>query len=275
MRTPPPVKLRYECDLDLVREDLRPGFIPLQPDSSTAAYLARAERRRLSRMGLTVRRILGFYLSDYDIDGILNTYPMHLASAAQWETLLGPARGGRLLDIGAGSGDITHELAQRFDTTHVTETAPVLAWRLRRRGFTVHLEDVTERAVPAAPYDAVSLLNVLDRCRRPRALLASAVAALRPSGHLIVAVPLPYRPVAYDGPYLVESVEPLHCAGTTWETALNSLVEQNLEPAGLSVTTWTRLPYLAGSDAHHELTVYDDVLVVCRQGHQAERTADG
>jgi protein-L-isoaspartate O-methyltransferase len=270
VRTPGPVKLRYECDIDRLPERLRPLVVQLRPDATTAEYLARAERRRLSPLGMTVRRVLGYYLSDFDVDGLLNSYPMHLASAAQWRTLLGQTSGGRLLDVGAGSGDVTAELARSFDEVHVTETARVLGWRLRRRGFVVHLCDISEAIPEGAPYDAVSLLNVIDRCRQPRALLRAAINALRNDGRLILAVPLPYEPVAYDGPYPVEPVAPLDCPGDTWEAAATSLVERCLEPAGLSVEALARVPYLAGGDAQAHLTTHDDVVLVCRRSVPVE-----
>ncbi len=265
MSPPGPVKLRYECEIDLLPERLRSRVVQLQPDAATAEYLIRAERRRLSPLGTTVRRVLGCYLSDFDVDGLLNTYPMHLASASQWRLLLRHDAGGQLLDVGAGSGMVTAELGQLFDEVHVTETARVLGWRLRRRGFVVHVGDIVETEPPGAPYDAVSLLNVIDRCRQPRALLHAAIKALRPNGLLILAVPLPYEPVAYDGPYVIEPVSPLDCRGKTWEAAVTSLVEHSLEPAGLSVEALARVPYLAGGDAQHQLITHDDAVVVCRR----------
>jgi hypothetical protein len=45
---------------------------------------------------------------------------------------------------------------------------------------------------------------------------------------------------------------------------VRSLVERTIEPAGLSVQSLARVPYLAGGDANCQLTVYDDAVVVCR-----------
>jgi len=260
-----PAKLRYECEIEHLPERLRPLVVKLGPDDKTAEYLTRAERRRLSPLGMAVRRVLGYYLSDFDVDGLLNTYPTHLASEAQWRQLLGRTDGGRLLDVGGGSGAVTAELARLFDEIHVTETARVLTWRLKRRGFVAHLGDIADVPPPGAPYDAISLLNVIDRCRRPSALLRAAIDALHPDGRLIVAIPMPYAPVAYDGPYVVEPIAPLICAGNTWEAAVTSLVEQSLEPAGLAVEALARVPYLAGGDAERYMLVYDDAVIVCRR----------
>ena len=261
-------RLRYECDAGQLPERLRAFLLRLQPDAATAKYLTLAEKRRLSPGGMMLRRVLGYYLSDYDVDGLLNTYPMHLASTEQWRQMLPVEPGGRLLDVGAGSGDVTAGLAELFGETDVTETARVLGWRLRRRGFTVHHVDVSTTQAPGGPYDVVTVLNVLDRCIRPRALLAGAVHALRPGGYLAIALPLPYRPVAYDGPYLVEPIDPLDCHGETWEESLVSLVVQTLEPAGLSIQSLARVPYLAGADARQELNIYDDAVIVCRVPHK-------
>lgn len=264
MATPAPVKLRYDCALERLPERLAERFLRLQPDASVAEYLALAERRRLSSFGTFVARFTALYLSAYAVNGLLGAYPMHLLSEAQWRTLLGTHAGGRLLDVGAGSGDVTATLAPCFTRVDCTETAKPLVWRLRRRGFVVHAHDLAAAEVPDAPYDAVSLLNVVDRCHRPTALLAAALRALRQGGLFILAVPLPYRPVAYDGPYLIEPSAPLACRGERWEDAAASLIEHVLEPAGLTTLALSRVPYLAGGDAGQALAVHDDVVVVSR-----------
>lgn len=43
-------------------------------------------------------------------------------------------------------------------------------------------------------FDCVCMLNLLDRCSRPRSMLRDARAALTPDGLLIVALVLPYKP---------------------------------------------------------------------------------
>jgi hypothetical protein len=93
---------------------------------------------------------------------------------------LPPAR--RLLDIGAGTGGVTAQLAPLFADTVVTEASARCVGRLERRGFTaVHCTDPTAEALgptapgePSRPFDVVALFNVLDRCPAPLDLLRRA-----------------------------------------------------------------------------------------------------
>ena len=258
-------KLHYDCSLEELPSTYREAWLRLAPDAATAGYLARAERQRLSLLSTTLVRLASFYFSDYVVNGLLGTYPMHLASTDQWKRLIGSRPGGRLLDVGAGSGEVTRELAPLFDEVTVTETARSMTWRLSRLGYRVHFADLCDQAPPGGPFDAVALLNVLDRCQRPSALLDAALALLRPAGKLLLSLPLPYDPVAYDGPYLVDPEDPLACRGDTWTAAATSLVQDVLTPRGLVLQAITRLPYLTGGDARRALVVLDAVVVVAIQ----------
>ena len=42
-------------------------------------------------------------------------------------------------------------------------------------------------------YDAVSCLNLLDRCERPLTLIRQIKGALKPGGFLVLALVLPFR----------------------------------------------------------------------------------
>lgn len=154
---------------------------------------------------------------------------MHVLSTAQLERILDssnraaqqlgqpalPAnRAGALLDVGAGDGHVTAQLAAlpHVDRNRivVTEVSCVMAWRLRRRGYrcvrTDNLDDIDgsggdcmrhlEAGQTRRHFELVSCLNVLDRCDRPRYLLHQLRSRLRPgSGRLLLALVVPYRPM--------------------------------------------------------------------------------
>jgi SAM-dependent methyltransferase len=202
-------------------------------------------------------------LSDFDINGLLNTYPMHVLGTEQWRHLL-PNAGGRLLDVGAGNGDVTRALAPLFDEVTAVETSRHMARRLEKRGYRCHRLDLATTDVPGAPYDVVSLLNVLDRCDRPLSLLAKLRTALRPEGRLVVALVLPYRPFVYDGALTREPTERLPVTAPGWERAVSEFVTHALLPLGLEVESCSRVPYLSGGDAYRPLYELDDVVLVCR-----------
>jgi SAM-dependent methyltransferase len=215
--------------------------------------------------------LLRSYFSDFDVNGMLGIYPMHVLSTEQWRFLLEAAAvapydepRGRLLDVGAGSGDVTVQLAPLFERVVTTELSRSMAYRLRRRGFSVHRTDVAVAGVPEGPYDVVSCLNVLDRCATPLSLLGSVRAGLGSGGLLVLALVLPYRPFVYEGPSSVDPMERLPLDGLPWEAAVNGLCAQVLEPLSLEVVAVSRVPYLSGGDSGRAIYELDDAIVVCR-----------
>jgi len=243
-------------------------------DQSTADYILASDAARHGLVTTWLHRFMRSFLSDFDINGILGTYPMHVLSSAQWQTLLHAAAPdqplsnreswGRLLDIGAGRGDATAELAQLFSQVVVTETSRHMAKRLRKLGYECLAEDISERDDLKHQFDVVSLLNVLDRCDRPMSLLATARQAVRPGGLLLLALVLPYKPFVYEHGQPRAPLERLAIQSAHFELAAAELVTHCLLPLGLEVLTLSRCPYLSGGDAYAPLYELDDLIVVCR-----------
>ncbi len=263
--------LRYRCDLGALSEPLRGRFLQLGPDAALEAYIERAEASRPGRFVTGCHRLLRSYFSDFDVNGMLGIYPMHVLSTEQWRFLLEAAGTGphdeprgRLLDVGAGSGDVTVQLAPLFERVVTTELSRSMAYRLRRRGFSVHRTDVAVGGVPDGPYDVVSCLNVLDRCASPLSLLGSVRAGLKNGGLLILALVLPYRPFVYEGPSSVDPTERLPLDDLPWEAAVNGLCAQVLAPLALEVVAVSRAPYLSGGDSGRAIYELDDAIVLCR-----------
>ena len=263
------LKLEYGCRLERLPAPLRDRFVQLGRDAALNAYFERAGRERHGRFVTGVHRVLRGYLSDFDINGLLNIYPMHVLGTEQWSYLLEQAplerpEGARLLDVGAGSGDVTHALAPLFGSVVTTELSRAMAFRLRRRGFACFRQDVATRGVPEPPYDAIACLNVLDRCDRPLTLLANLRAGLADGGLLLLALVLPYRPFVYDGGSSNEPSERLPLTRSDWESCAGELCQAVIEPLGFQVEVITRVPYLSGGDSRRPLYELDDVVLVCR-----------
>ncbi len=238
--------------------------VQLDVDQDTAAYIAGSQRARHGRFKTWLHRTLRGVLSDFDINGYLGTYPMHVLSTPQWEVLLDRSEPtGRLLDIGSGRGDVTACLSPLFEHVTVTETSRGMSRRLGRQGFSVIEGDITGWK-PKNLFDAVSLLNVLDRCDRPLSLLGTARSFLQPGGLLIVALVLPYRPFVYDKGRSRAPTERLPITSSHFEAAALEFVELALVALGLEVVTISRTPYLSGGDAHRPLYELDDLIVICR-----------
>jgi SAM-dependent methyltransferase len=259
-----PLALEHGCELDRLPLPLRTRFVRLEHDADAREYVALAEARRSGTTRTLLQRTLRWYMSDFDANGLLDMYPMYLLGTAQWRKLLGSAARGRLLDVGAGSGDVTVRLAPLFAEVVTTETSAAMSWRLRKRGFRCENYDVGLDGVPTGPYDVISCLNVLDRTRRPLSLLRHVKAGLAPGGRLVLSLPLPYSPHYYDGSRTLDPEEPLPIASPHWESGAALLVDRVLEPLGLELETFTRAPYLSGGDSKQAVYELDAAVCVCR-----------
>lgn len=257
--------LCFDADEATLPREVGARFVRLDLDGETREYIDRAIAARPGRARTRAHQLLLGLFSDFDANGLLGMYPMHLLGTEQWRTLVGESPGRRHLDIGAGSGDVTARLSPLSGETVTTEMSRVMAKNLRKRGFRCERIDVAEAGVPDPRYDLVTCLNVLDRCPKPRSLLARARDALTADGRLVLATPLPFRPFYYDGPRSLDPIEKLPIAGETWETSLIALIESVLDPVGLEVESVSRAPYLSGGDARRELYVLDDAILVCKK----------
>lgn len=233
-----------DCRRERLPEPLALCFEPLPDDPVVEAL--EAGPRPYGAWREVARRLLRRVVSDFDADGLLGTHPMALLGERSWHALVGSRRGGRLLDVGAGSGDVTQHARALFAEVVTTETSRPMARRLRARGFVCHAVDLARAPLPdPRPFDVVSLLNVLDRCERPRSLLQAATRALAPRGLVLISVPLPARPHVDVGSCTLDPDEPLGGRGETWEEALADLWSATLEPLGFTPERVARAPYVS------------------------------
>jgi SAM-dependent methyltransferase len=243
-------------------------FVRLCRDDVAEAFLLRCGGRsaavRWAQSAAT--SALRATLSLTDANGLVGRGSMHVLSTAQARTLLqrpladadaaaasGDAapRRGVLLDVGAGDGSVTAQLAPLFDAVVATEVSAPMVRRLRARSFqAVVLTADVSRGVPEAAaeagvtlarapdgaprFDCVALLNVLDRCDTPRTLLAQLRDLLLPgTGRLLLAVVLPFRPFVEDGTARRPPAEPLHLPpNASFEASLSALWSGVLQPLG-------------------------------------------
>ena len=243
-------------------------FHELTIDDEWRAEIDALAQGRHGRLRTYAQRVARVYLSDFDANALTGMYRMLLLPTSAWRRLLGARAFGRLLDVGAGSGDVTAALGPCFDSVEATEVSRGMARRLARRGLRCHAVDLTEAPLAAPPFDAVSLLNVLDRCQRPRQLLRHCLQALAPGGVFVVALALPYRPFYFAGPATPEPLERLECEPSTargeaaWEDVARRFIERDLLPLGLELESFARAPYLSAGDTARSLYELDDVVVV-------------
>jgi SAM-dependent methyltransferase len=266
----PDLVLRYDCAREALPLELAARFVQFEHGTAARAFVAQALSAPHGRLATLGFRALRRFVSDYDAYGLLHMYPMHLLDTAQFARMLGWTGGvhnaprGRLLDAGAGDGGVTAHAAPLFTEVAVTEASSVLRRRLRARGFRVLDCDLSRSPLPSGErFDAVLLLNVLDRCAYPRSLLRHARAALAPEGVLLVSVPLPLAPHVQAGGSTVDPEEPLPPPATSWELGAAELARDVLAKAGLRVLRLSRAPYLSRGDAQKGLYVLDAALFAC------------
>lgn len=189
----------------------RAKFVQLSRDAPTDDFVERARTtEKMSWVTTQLHRVLRKFRSDFDVNGLLGSYPLHLLSTGQLQALLagaerGPARFAKALDIGAGVGLVTDQLRPLCDEVVTTETSSGMAKRLREAGYECWEEDVAEtvggrvyshagaaegtethpterpRADQDGSFSLVSMLNVIDRSPQPAGLLRAAHRLLHPT----------------------------------------------------------------------------------------------
>lgn len=271
-------EFRYGCELETLPDDLRQRWVQLHMDAEGRDFV---ERRFMKPHGTIVgwlHTTLRAVLSDFDVNGLLGTYPLHLLSPSQWQQLLPTAESRRHVDVGAGNGDLTLSLARSCSSTTVTEQSRAMCRVLRRRGFPcVHTPNGTpaelDRALGEDRYELISALNVLDRTSHPRALLRVMQSHLAPGGLLVLSVPLPFTPFYYAGPATRSPREVLPIQGGTWSAQLSQLVAAaSAELDACRLFRVSRAPYISGGDQRRRLYVLDAAVLVFERP-PAERPA--
>lgn len=203
------------------------------------------------------------FVSDFDLDGWLNMHALFLLDTKGWESILGSSRYSTLLDIGAGRGDVTATLAPLFEQVAATETSKPMVRRLLQRGFEAHAIDLAEQDFESPRlFSVVAMLNVLDRCSRPRSLIERALECLEPDGLLVLATPLPFRPHVDVGGSTVDPDELMPVVSECFETATRELVDSI---PGIEIIRWSRIPYVSQGDWRQPLVALDDAVLVGRK----------
>lgn len=101
--------------------------------------------------------------------------------------MLGPARGRRLLDVGAYCGYFVDVARAEGFAAEGLELSRWAVAQARALGLPVRNETIEERARGGAHYDVITMWDVVEHLADPRRDLAHAHALLRPGGRLVVS----------------------------------------------------------------------------------------
>ena len=301
-----PSQMDYDAATDRLDPTLAAVFRPLRRDDATNDFLMRSSRRpwvvnwAQSYACTQLRR----FVSLTDANAMLGRGKMMVLTEEQARDLLGGGDGGAdggvesgrtpskgvLLDVGAGEGEVTTQLARggSFASVVATEASPPMCRALRAKGFDLVVESTTIDDVaalareanvrhlrPDGTFECVALLNVLDRCDAPFTLLTQLRSLLAPGGTLVLAVVIPFRPFVEDGKTHRPPRErlPLPRDGS-WEDGANRLWRKVLKPAGFTCKRLARTPYICEGDQRNAAYVLDDAVFVLSAASGAETGAE-
>jgi SAM-dependent methyltransferase len=141
-----------------------------------------------------LRHVYGDRLEER-IDSVEWLGPNHLAFLARR-----PRSGGRLLDVGCGEGSFLNAAAEGYDVYGVeldAEAAARAEQLLPGRITTGTLDDLPAHL---APFDVVTLFEVLEHVADPLETLRACQTLLKPGGMVVISVPNRLRRGADDDP---------------------------------------------------------------------------
>lgn len=265
----------YSVDATKVREDLLDLWVPLGtgplcnvPDEEAETFLntstEKSESLFLQAWHSLARSALSWFISRTSINGLLGRGSMHVFSGEQFQKLMAvsefPGPWNSVIDLGAGDGNTTAQIAKLFENVYATDISPPMRWALAKRKFTVlDVENWQTKGL----FNVILCLNLLDRCDRPNTLLRQLKSSLAPGGRLVVALVLPFNPyveVGERGDH--KPVEHCPVKGSGLEGQIASLIEKVFLPLGLKCRAWSKVPYLCEGDLGQAYYFLNDVIFV-------------
>jgi 2-polyprenyl-3-methyl-5-hydroxy-6-metoxy-1,4-benzoquinol methylase len=101
-----------------------------------------------------------------------------------------PVPGGRLLDVGCGSGDTLARMCSYGWLGEGVEIDPKAVENARaRHGLTIHLGQLGDLRFPGDSFDAITMKHVIEHVHDPVALFRECLRLLKPGGRLVVVTP--------------------------------------------------------------------------------------
>jgi len=235
----------------------------LTPDDGTVDFL-------MANTPTTYWQSWKFYLllfvwSRTDVLGYLDIGRMHVLSKSQARKLLSPhlKEFGSLLDLGAGSGDVTDCIAPLFDKVTTTEISKSMLQSLKLKGYEViESEDLSDGSLSGRTFDCIACLNLLDRCDKPLTLLNQLKSFLGANGVVLIALAVPFNPWVETRSGYIRPSELMDVEAESFEEMANKFLENVLFKNGFRLRAFSKAPYLSQGDYYKELYALTDSIWV-------------
>lgn len=136
--------------------------------------------------------------------------------------------------------------------------------RLRAAGLeAVYAEKLSAEHLGCNKFDAIFILNVLDRCKDPFDMLDRVRGLLKDEGWLVVSVVLPATQsdaAAEKG----SEQRKWNVRGLTFEACAASLLREVFIPSGFELVRLVRAPYFCAGDSYSPVAALDACVLTFR-----------
>ncbi|MEE6517483.1 hypothetical protein FKM82_027711 [Ascaphus truei] len=132
----------YLCDTEKLCEALRPFFVQSYLDHGTQTFLNRSMEKSgwlsVQLYHSFMSSVFSMFMSRTSINGLLGRGSMFVFSPEQFQRLLKITpdwKSHRLLDLGAGDGEVTRVMSPHFEEIYVTEMSQTMIWQLQKKKY--------------------------------------------------------------------------------------------------------------------------------------------
>ncbi|KAJ7401390.1 Otoancorin [Pitangus sulphuratus] len=217
----------YVCNTEQLSESLQPIFVQSYLDQGTQIFLNNSIEKSgwlfIQLYHSIVSSSFSLFMSRTSINGLLGRGSMFVFSPEQFQRLLkiNPEwKSHRLLDLGAGDGEVTKVMSPHFEEIYATELSETMIWQLQKKKYRVL--GVNEWQNTGFQYDVISCLNLLDRCDQPLTLLKDIRSVVEPTkGRVILALVLPFHPYVENESSINHKFDAQYTLKRQKEAALN------------------------------------------------------
>lgn len=250
-------KLRYACNRDKLDPELRRVFFLSEKSPQTSLFLEqKTPWYQIKFMIFVLMHVIG--LSHYNIMGILG-YQTFLLDEDFVRKYITKKKNKTLLDIGAWNGSITAAFAPYTAEITCIELSLSFQKILKKRGYTV-LKNHDEKL-----YDMVTIFNVLDVCADPQNIIEQAMKNLEENGTLIISLPFPIWTRSWDMSNIRRTNHLGQPREKSFEMGVSEFYDSFLRKNKLTITGFTRIPYLVSNPESRHITIYDNGFFICKK----------